>query len=272
MGFADSEPRFVARHLGEDRGGSDRDVFELSAILGEQIGEARTHLHRVRSLAYGDVDEINLPRLVIAAAIGKLQIDRHLGFVWHAATLPKDAGPVVSAQDAEYAKLMGKTAGAARTTGFPTLAQMAETAWKHVSNPFYDNGPNDKGLGIQLLHSLGRVSLGFLIAAAVAIPVGFVIGMSPLFYRALNPFIQVLKPISPLAWIRAIVGMRATVGQTSRMRVPSGLTGFVSMSLTFVFLAFPSVMRQHGPDGFRILSHEYHNELRKHAKVWPREV
>jgi len=79
--------------------------------------------------------------------------------------------------------------------------QMAETTVKHLSAPFYDNGPNDKGIGIQLGHSLLRVGAGYLLAALVAIPVGFMIGMSPLLYRALNPFIQVLKPISPLAWM-----------------------------------------------------------------------
>ena len=116
--------------------------------------------------------------------------------VWHVATLPKEQA--ASAND-EYAKLMGK--GAVKTTGFPTPGQMGETAWKHVSDPFYDNGPNDKGIGIQLAHSLGRVGMGFLLAALLAIPLGFVIGMSPLVYRALDPFIQVLKPISPLAWM-----------------------------------------------------------------------
>jgi nitrate/nitrite transport system permease protein len=71
----------------------------------------------------------------------------------------------------------------------------------NLSRPFYDNGPNDKGLGVQLAHSLGRVALGFLLAMVVAIPLGFLIGMSPLAYKALDPFIQVLKPISPLAWM-----------------------------------------------------------------------
>ena len=83
----------------------------------------------------------------------------------------------------------------------PTPAQFAGLAWKQLSDPFYDNGPNDKGIGIQLAHSLGRVGLGYLIAALVAIPLGFVIGMSPLLYKAFDPFIQVLKPISPLAWM-----------------------------------------------------------------------
>jgi nitrate/nitrite transport system permease protein len=73
--------------------------------------------------------------------------------------------------------------------------------WEHLKHPFYDNGPNDKGLGIQLGYSIGRVGLGYLLAVIVAIPLGFLIGMSPLISKALDPFIQVLKPISPLAWM-----------------------------------------------------------------------
>ena len=107
----------------------------------------------------------------------------------------------------EYAKLMGKDAAGMAApssvgkSGFPTLAQMGGAIAHNLASPFYDNGPNDKGLGLQLAHSLGRVGLGYLLAALVAIPLGFVIGMSPLIYRALDPFIQVLKPISPLAWM-----------------------------------------------------------------------
>ena len=119
---------------------------------------------------------------------------------WHLATLPRDTGPAAAADD-EYAKLMGKSAGAKKSEGFPTPAQMAEAIVKNLSQPFYDNGPNDKGIGIQLAYSLGRVAAGYLIAILVAIPLGFVIGMSPLLYKALDPFIQVLKPISPLAWM-----------------------------------------------------------------------
>jgi len=116
--------------------------------------------------------------------------------VWHLATLPK--GETQGAAD-EYAKLMGK--GAKKSDGFPTLGQMREAFVTHVSDPFYDRGSNDKGIGIQLGHSLGRVALGYLIACLIAVPLGFLIGMSPLLYRALNPFIQLLKPISPLAWM-----------------------------------------------------------------------
>jgi nitrate/nitrite transport system permease protein len=116
---------------------------------------------------------------------------------WHLATLPK-AGPG-AAVDPEYAKLMGLDKS--RSDGLPTLTQIGATAWKQLSHPFYDAGSNDKGIGIQLAYSLGRVGLGFTLAALVAIPLGFVIGLSPLVHRALNPFIQVLKPISPLAWM-----------------------------------------------------------------------
>jgi nitrate/nitrite transport system permease protein len=97
--------------------------------------------------------------------------------------------------------MMGKDPGAGKSGGFPTLGQMGSTVWGHLSNPFYDNGPNDKGIAIQLAHSLGRVALGFGLACLAAIPLGFLIGMSPLLRRALDPFIQVLKPISPLAWM-----------------------------------------------------------------------
>jgi nitrate/nitrite transport system permease protein len=130
--------------------------------------------------------------------------------IWHLATLRPAAvaGPAVTltAEQIEYARLMGKDPSAGATTtaaksGFPTLGQMADAAVANLSRPFYDNGPNDKGLGLQLAHSLGRVALGFGLAMAVAIPLGFLIGMSPLAYKALDPFIQVLKPISPLAWM-----------------------------------------------------------------------
>ena len=133
--------------------------------------------------------------------------------IWHLATLTPapvaaPAAASLTPEQIEYAKLMGKdpTATAAASTptekaGFPTLAQMGAVIVKNLASPFYDNGPNDKGIGLQLAYSLGRVGLGYLFAALVAIPLGFVIGMSPLVYRALDPFIQVLKPISPLAWM-----------------------------------------------------------------------
>ena len=145
-----------------------------------------------------------------AAMVSLLILGVLLG-IWHLATLSPAAAPapkvVMTAEQIEYAKLMGKdTAGLADPSsvgksGFPTLSQMGGAIATNLASPFYDNGPNDKGLGLQLAHSLGRVGLGYGLAALVAIPLGFVIGMSRLVYRALDPFIQVLKPISPLAWM-----------------------------------------------------------------------
>ena len=118
--------------------------------------------------------------------------------VWHASTRQEMGAQVV---DAEYAKLVGAEAATGKKSAFPTPAEVGRKIWGHVTDPFYDKGPNDKGIGIQLAFSIARVLTGFLLAALVAIPVGFLIGMSPLVYRAFDPFIQVLKPISPLAWM-----------------------------------------------------------------------
>ncbi len=118
--------------------------------------------------------------------------------IWHAGTRPEAGVQVV---DAEYAKLVGAEAATGKKSAFPTPADVGRKLWQHLSNPFFDKGPNDKGIGIQLAYSIARVLAGFLLAALVAIPIGFLIGMSPLLYRAFDPFIQVLKPISPLAWM-----------------------------------------------------------------------
>ncbi|MGV2827131.1 nitrate ABC transporter permease [Myxosarcina sp. GI1(2024)] len=71
----------------------------------------------------------------------------------------------------------------------------------YIFHPFYRRGPGDLGFGWLLLASLRRVIIGFLIGAAVAIPVGFLIGMSRAAMLAINPLIQILKPVSPLAWL-----------------------------------------------------------------------
>jgi len=92
-------------------------------------------------------------------------------------------------------------AGAGETARLPPPSAILTLAATLLADPFYDKGPNDKGIGLQLGYSLLRVAAGYSLALLVAIPLGFLIGMSPLMLRALNPFIQVLKPISPLAWM-----------------------------------------------------------------------
>lgn len=70
-----------------------------------------------------------------------------------------------------------------------------------ILHPFYRRGPGDLGIGWLLLASLRRVLIGFLLGALVAIPIGFLIGMSRKAMMALNPVIQIFKPVSPLAWL-----------------------------------------------------------------------
>jgi nitrate/nitrite transport system permease protein len=95
---------------------------------------------------------------------------------------------------------MGATATQGKSA-MPGPLDVGAKLWEHICHPFYDNGPNDKGIGIQLAFSIARVLTGYLIAVAVAVPIGFLIGMSQLMSRALDPFVQILKPISPLAWM-----------------------------------------------------------------------
>jgi nitrate/nitrite transport system permease protein len=88
-----------------------------------------------------------------------------------------------------------------RTEGLPGPVAVAERAWEMLSNPFYDRGPNDKGIGVQLVYSLARLGGGYIAASLTAIFLGVVLGLYPTLYRAVNPYIQIMKPISPLAWM-----------------------------------------------------------------------
>jgi nitrate/nitrite transport system permease protein len=141
-----------------------------------------------------------------AALLSVLTLIILLG-AWQWATMPRgDAHQrKMTPEETEYARLMGDPMHgqptAAQNDGFPTPSEFVRTAARNLAHPFYDHGPNDKGIGIQLGYSLLRVAGGYLLAAVVAVPFGFLIGMSPLLYRAFDPFIQLLKPISPLAWM-----------------------------------------------------------------------
>jgi nitrate/nitrite transport system permease protein len=89
-----------------------------------------------------------------------------------------------------------------------------------LAHPFYDNGPNDKGVGIQLITSIGRVFVGFGIGSVVAIPAGMLIGASSGFKKLFYPIVQLLRPVSPLAWF------------------PLGLAVFKSAGSATIFVIF----------------------------------
>jgi nitrate/nitrite transport system permease protein len=83
----------------------------------------------------------------------------------------------------------------------PTPIDTAKQAFDIFSDPFYRKGPNDQGVGWNVLASLQRVALGFGLAAIVGIPAGFVIGRFEFMSRMFNPLISLMRPVSPLAWL-----------------------------------------------------------------------
>ncbi|MFN5593223.1 MAG: nitrate ABC transporter permease [Aphanizomenon sp.] len=81
------------------------------------------------------------------------------------------------------------------------IETIRETWDPFVIHPFFDNGDSDKGLGWQILTSLGRVALGFSLAAVVGVVLGILIGSNTFLYNAVDPIFQVLRTIPPLAWL-----------------------------------------------------------------------
>jgi nitrate/nitrite transport system permease protein len=82
----------------------------------------------------------------------------------------------------------------------PTPADTFGEMGTLLSDPFYDNGPNDKGIGVLVGESMLRVFKGFGLAAVVGVPFGLAIGASRRAWQAFNPVVQLLRPVSPLAW------------------------------------------------------------------------
>ncbi|WP_418262352.1 nitrate ABC transporter permease [Flavobacterium faecale] len=92
--------------------------------------------------------------------------------------------------------------------------------YEMVSDPFYDYGPNDKGIGLQLFNSIKTVLTGFFLGSLIAIPIGILMGASTVAKQIFYPIVQLLKPVSPLAWF------------------PIGLVVFKDTGLATVFIVF----------------------------------
>ena len=89
----------------------------------------------------------------------------------------------------------------AKNSTFPSPLVTWQEALRLFADPFYSKGPNDQGIGWNILASLKRVAVGFGMAAAVGIPLGFMIGRFKFLAGMFNPVISLLKPVSPLAWL-----------------------------------------------------------------------
>jgi nitrate/nitrite transport system permease protein len=83
----------------------------------------------------------------------------------------------------------------------PDPVTVGAAAAKIFADPFYSKGPNDQGIGWNVLSSLKRVGIGFGLAALVGIPLGFMIGRFRFLSGMAAPIIALLKPVSPLAWL-----------------------------------------------------------------------
>ncbi|WP_430869556.1 nitrate ABC transporter permease [Cupriavidus basilensis] len=90
---------------------------------------------------------------------------------------------------------------AAMIPAIPTPAATWQAAVPLFSDPFYRNGPNDQGIGWNVLASLARVGAGFGLAALIGIPAGFALGRFAFLNAMMAPIISLLRPVSPLAWL-----------------------------------------------------------------------
>ncbi|QHE76014.1 nitrate ABC transporter permease [Hydrogenophaga sp. PBL-H3] len=136
-----------------------------------------------------------VPVAVVAAPVAVAQARRgwDLRFLW-ANVLPPLLGLVFLIT--VWAVVAGTGA-----SGIPTPLETWKQAIEVFSDPFYQVGPNDQGVGWNVLMSLQRVAIGFGLAAAVGIPAGFAIGRFEFLSRMFNPLISLLRPVSPLAWL-----------------------------------------------------------------------
>lgn len=102
----------------------------------------------------------------------------------------------------------------------PTPTATLTVLIEMLRDPFYDYGPNDKGIGLQLFCSIKTVLIGFLMGSVIAIPIGILMGSSTICKQIFYPIVQLLKPVSPLAWF------------------PIGLVVFKDTGMATIFIVF----------------------------------
>jgi nitrate/nitrite transport system permease protein len=155
------------------------DRSTTSPPVAEAVGEPVKET-KMEKVASRPVAEAGTPLGERLAAVGRAILPPVLGLVvliglWHVAT--HKGGSI------------------------PGPAQVWDAAVALFSDPFYRNGPNDQGIGWNVLSSLQRVGIGFGLAALVGIPLGFMLGRFAFLSSMVNPVISLLRPVSPLAWL-----------------------------------------------------------------------
>ena len=162
----DPRPREGARHLDDSQGAGDTPEARAHRVVAEKstaIAEA-ARLRRERFRAFV---------LYVFPPIAGVTL---LVLVWAILTMAPDSR-------------------------LPTPLKTWDAAVTLFSKPFYRAGPNDQGIGWNILSSLQRVGIGFGLAALVGVPLGFAVGRFNFLDRMLAPIISLLRPVSPLAWL-----------------------------------------------------------------------
>lgn len=132
-------------------------------------------------------------------------------FMWQLATTTKpfDASPFSASElemmvfngDIVESESGGYRFNPNKQKGLPSPGAVFGKIADELGSAFEKQGTNDHGIAYLVLYTVTRFAIGFLVASVVAIVLGVAVGLSPLLLGALNPIIQVLKPISPLAWM-----------------------------------------------------------------------
>jgi nitrate/nitrite transport system permease protein len=86
-------------------------------------------------------------------------------------------------------------------TDLPSPLETWQEGKLYILEPFAKRGEMDQGIGRLAFYSLVRVARGFVLGIALATPLGLLLGVSTTLHRMFDPVMQVLRPISPLAWL-----------------------------------------------------------------------
>lgn len=140
-------------------------------------------------------------RLLNASWLASIALGLAFVLVWHGAT--EWGGPAAASKElTEYEKLVGKSStAAAKQSAVPGPLSVWKRGTELFADPFRRASDNDVGIAWHLFDSLKRVMLGYFLALLVGIPLGFAIGLVPWLNRALDPYVQLLRPVSPMAWM-----------------------------------------------------------------------
>jgi nitrate/nitrite transport system permease protein len=154
--------------------------------------------------------ELKLRHRLFAVLLGLILLGGGLYWWEKSSTVPAFDPKKYTAEQLEEMELSGELTrteddrlvyNADRQKSFPGPLDVWQRVKAEFAEPFHRKGTNDHGIGWLIVYSICRFAVGFLAASVVAILVGTIIGMSPTLFGLLNPVIQVLKPISPLAWM-----------------------------------------------------------------------